>query len=143
MEDCEVIPARSSADQKQLSIGEYLEELCAYYLMIGVPYDEFWHGDYTRLKFYVRAHQLKMERAVEQANETAYLEGLYNYNAFSAVMGAFGWGLGGKKGKRPEGYLEAPIPLTDREKEADQKRKQEKTIKWFLKGQKGDKSNAR
>ena len=51
-------------------------------------------------------------------------------------MGAFGWGLGGKKGKQPDGYLEAPIPLTEREKEADKERKKQKTIQWFMKGQK-------
>ena len=144
MEGCEVIPPQSSAetDEPQKTLAETLEELCAFYLMIGVDYDEFWHGDYTRLKFYVRAYQLRQERGLEKANETAYLEGLYNYNAFSSVMSAFGWGLGGKKGKQPDGYLEAPIPLTEREKKADDDRKREKTIKWFMAGQKGGKGNA-
>lgn len=136
MEGCEITPDQPSDNTETKTLGETLEELCAFYLMIGVPYEEFWYGDYTRLKFYVKAFTLEKERKLEALNEGSYLQGLYNYNAFSSVMGAFGWGLGGKKGKQPDGYLEAPIPLTEREKEADKERKKQKTIQWFMKGQK-------
>ena len=104
-------------------------------MSIGVPYDEYWYGDYTRLKFYYKAWEMKSTREVEMNNQSAYLAGLYNYNAFSAVMAAFGWALGGKKGHKPDGYMQHPIAITENEKKAEKERNARKTIEWFMKGQ--------
>ena len=37
---------------EKLTLGQELSALCEYYMAMGVSYDEFWHGDYCRLKFY-------------------------------------------------------------------------------------------
>ena len=51
-------------------------------MALGVPYDEYWNGDYTMLKFYAEKHRL----AVEQKNEELWLQGLYFYEALSTVI---------------------------------------------------------
>lgn len=125
----------SSRQQIQKTFGEILDEWCAFYMSIGVTYDEFWYGDYTRLRFYIRAYELKRDREFQQLNESCYLAGLYNYNAFSSVMSAFGWALGGGKGVKPKGYIEHPIAITEGEKKAEKERNVQQTIKWFMEGQ--------
>lgn len=100
-------------------------------MSIGVPYEEFWHGDYCKLKFYLRAWEYKQE----QENQRLWLQGLYNYKAFDAGLEEFSYGMNGKKGKQPKGYLEYPIAITEREKEAERQRKIKHTQEWFAKGQ--------
>ena len=129
------LPSQEEPKEKKIKFGEILDEWCAFYMSIGVPYDEYWYGDYTRLKFYYKAWELKTTREVEMNNQSAYLAGLYNYNAFSSVMAAFGWALGGKKGSKPDGYMQHPIAITENEKRAEQERNAQRTIEWFMKGQ--------
>ena len=104
-------------------------------MSIGVPCEEFWHGDYTYLKHYVRAFEIKQEREAEQRNFDAYLAGFYNYHGLSSALGSYMWWKAGKKGKQPDGYLTKPIPITEREREADFEERKRKTIEWFKKGQ--------
>ena len=111
---------------------ELLEELCGFYISIGMTYTEFWHGDVRQLKFYRDA----WERKREYLNQELWLQGLYNYRAHKAVMEAFAYGLGGGKGKRPDGYVEKPVPVTERERAAELKRRQEYTLRWVEQGQK-------
>jgi len=94
-----------------------LDRLCAYYMAIGVPCDEFWNGDYTRLKFYEEAHRIK----TETMNQELWLQGLYFYEAVSiAINNAFR-----KKGEKASDYPKEPhriTPLSEEEKE-EEKRK--------------------
>lgn len=74
-------------------------------MLYGVPYEEFWDGDYTRLKFYVQSHKL----AVEQRNQELWLQGLYIYDGVStALYNAFL-----PKGKPPKRYVEKPYRITE------------------------------
>lgn len=101
--------------------------MCAYYMAIGVPYHEFWYGDPTQLKHYAKAHELRSE----QRNQEMWLQGLYNFRAFKAVIEAFSWSLGGKKGKKPDGYIDKPLRLTEKteaEKEAEAEKARQKII---------------
>lgn len=111
--------------------SEWLDDMCAYYMAIGVPCDEYWHGDYTSLQYYVKAHELRNE----QRNQEMWLQGLYNYKAFESVIGMFSWGLGGRKGSKPESYISSPIPITEREKEVERQRAIAKTLAWVKQGQ--------
>lgn len=115
---------------------ELLDELCVFYMSIGVSYQDYWHGDTVELAFRARAWLMQQDREFEQRNQQAYLAGLYNYNAFSSVIARFAWGLNGKKGQEPEGYLDAPLAFTENEKKQEEEREKAKAIKWFLAGQK-------
>lgn len=86
-------------------------------MLCGCPCDEFWNGDYTLLKNYVRSHEL----AVEQKNQELWMQGFYIYEAFSVVMqNSFG-----KKGMKKAEYPKEPhriTPLTEAEKEQKKQR---------------------
>lgn len=127
MDGRQVTPSRNN----EIKMSELLDELCAYYLSIGLSYDEFWNGDYCRLKYYREAFEMQRERE----NQRIWLEGLYNYRAFKSVMEMFAYGFNGGRGKRPEGYLDKPFPMTEREKEAERQRRIEYTRRWIEKGQ--------
>lgn len=97
------------------SFSDTLDQLCAYYMTLGVPCDEFWNGDYTLLKFYVRKHKL----ALEQKNEEMWLQGAYNYRAMLvAIENNFS--------KHPVlRYPDKPVritELTEKEKEKEQQK---------------------
>lgn len=106
--------------------------MCPYYMAMGMSYEEFWYASPCLIKTYLKAHELK----VEQRNQELFLQGLYNYKAFQAVIEEFSYGLSGKKGKKPEGYLEYPIPITEHEKEMEKQRRILHTMEIVAKGQK-------
>ena len=120
-----------SATDKKTTFTEVLDELCGYYLSIGMTYNDFWHGDIRQMRYYRDA----WERKRANTNEELWLQGLYNYRAFKAVMEMFSYGLAGGKGKKPEGYCDRPQPITELEKEAEKKRRIEHTLRWVEKGQ--------
>ena len=123
--------ATSPADESARTFSDYADEMCAYYMAIGVPCEEYWHGTPTRLRHYVKAHELYNE----QRNQEMWMQGLYNFRAFRAVIEAFSWGMGGCKGAKPEPYLNKPIPITEREQEAERQRAIAKTLAWVEAGQ--------
>ena len=118
----QLLPDGYVSQVEPLTLGEQLDEWCAFYMAIGVPYEEFWYGDYCRLKYYVESYIQKKK----MDNEMLWLQGMYNYQAFSTVMDAFGAGLSGKRTKSK--YAEKPYDIvekTEREKaiEIEEKRK--------------------
>ena len=103
--------------ESETPISDMLDKICPYYMMIGVPYDEFWNGDYTHLKYYEECHKLE----IEKVNQELWLQGLYNYHALAvALSNAFA-----KKGAPQKQYLEKPIritPLSEEEKEHEKEK---------------------
>lgn len=96
-------------------------------MAIGMSYQEYWYASPFLTKTYYDAHTYK----VRQRNEELWLQGLYNYQAFSSVMAQFSYSLGGNKGTRPKGYIEKPIditPKTEQEKRKDREKEQAKAI---------------
>lgn len=99
--------ATQSKSNTQSSFADLADELCPYYMSIGVPYNEYWHGDYTQLAYYHKAHKLTMERK----NYIAWLQGAYIYDALCAVspvLHAFA-----KGGTKPLPYLEEPYKIKE------------------------------
>ena len=88
-----------------------------YYLAIGMPSDEYWHGDPMLVKAYNKAHLLKRK----QINQELWLQGLYIYDAFGAVLS----NVFGKKGSKKAKYLEEPLSITEKteEEKADEEKK--------------------
>jgi hypothetical protein len=78
----------SSSAEKPLTFSEYADEMCAYYMSIGVAYDEYWHGNYAMLAFRHKAFEMERERA----KYDAWIQGAYVYDALcmvSPVLHAF------------------------------------------------------
>ncbi len=96
-----------------------------------MSYEQYWEYDPHLVKLYQDAHELYRERK----NQEMYMQGLYNYEAFKSVIDMFSWGLGGRKGQKPDQYREYPHAITKREKDAEKQRRIEKTLKWVENGQ--------
>lgn len=109
------------------TIGEYVGELCAYYMAMGMPRDEFYNGDRYALDDYERAWEAKQVNS----NKLLHLQGLYNHAAFgSALSSAFA-----SKGRKGTPYIEYPIPITEAERAAEKERKIMHTLD-FVRGRK-------
>lgn len=92
-----------------MTIGQFIREQCPFYLSIGVTWDEYWNGDYSKLPYFRKAYNLKQK----QDNAKLWLQGYYFLHAIGAAFS--------KEGKYPE----EPIPLTEEDVEAQEaKRKQ-------------------
>jgi hypothetical protein len=94
-----------SENEKLLTFAEAADEQCPFYMSIGVPRHEYWHGDYTQLADYRKAHELRRERA----NHDAWLQGAYIYDALCAVspvLNAFA-----KRGTKPMPYHDKPYSV--------------------------------
>lgn len=109
----------SEEEEKQKSdtpISDMLDKLCPYYMMIGVSYDEFWNGDYTRLKYYVEKHKLE----IEKRNQELWLQGLYNFDALTtAISNALA-----KSASQRKKYPEKPYRITEKSEEEKQAEKE-------------------
>ena len=95
--------------------GEQLDELCPYYMSIGMTYDEYWNGDNQLPKYFRKKHNLERE----EKNFFLWLQGAYVYEAIldaSPALRAF------SKKTKPVPYRSEPIDL----KLDDKKRKEEK-----------------
>lgn len=117
-----LLPEGYKSSIEPLTLAEQLDEWCAFYMAIGVPYEEFWYGDYCRLKYYVESHNYKKK----MQNEMLWLQGMYDFDAFGTVMSRFGASLSGKRSKAQ--YAQKPydvVEKSEREKalEIEEKRK--------------------
>ena len=97
-------------------------------MTFGMSYDEFWHDDIYKARTYREYNELLAERE----NQNLWLAGVYTYNAVKAAVEGVMWN---GKGRRPDGYLERPIPLTERERAEEMERKKKRTLDWVRKGQ--------
>lgn len=100
------------------SFSDVLDKLCAYYMALGVPCDEFWNGDYTLLKYYADRHKI----AVEQQNEQLWLQGMYFYEALNVALAqAFSKHSSAKYPEKPHRLT----PLSEEEQEIENQKKVE------------------
>jgi FixJ family two-component response regulator len=91
---------------------------------MGMTYEQYWDMSPYLVIAYRKAYKLKREIA----NEQAWLQGLYVYDAFAVCMAnAFA-----KRGAKKVDYLEKPVdifPLTDAEKERREQEERDKMQK--------------
>ena len=108
-------------------IGEVFEQLCPYYMSIGMSYDEFWNQDVSRVKAYRKAYELREKRR----NQELWLQGMYVYEALCDASPLFRFSM--KKGSiKPEPYVKEPYPITEaevREREERKAREKEARLK--------------
>lgn len=107
-------------------------------MAMGMSYTEFWDGPPSIAVAYRKAHRLRRELE----NEMAWLQGMYNYDAFTVVLSnAFR-----SKGAKRQKYMEKPMdifPLTAAEKqrrEREEYAKMEAAMKAMVRKQRAEKS---
>ena len=105
----------SSESVRWLTFTELVDEMCPIYMSMGVPRDEYWHGDYTQLAEYRKSFEIQRERA----NYDAWLHGAYVYDALcfvSPILHAFA-----KAGTKPIPYHKNPYGTNNSGQETSQK----------------------
>ena len=87
------------------------------YLDAGMTPDDYWNGDVTL----AIAYRKVLERRREWQNQMLWLQGLYIYRAMLAIMPALSIK---SKATTIDPYIEDPIPLTPKEREKLEERKE-------------------
>lgn len=95
-------------------------------MSIGMSYKGFWYASPYLVRTYVKADEYKQDRMSQEA----WLQGLYIYGAFGAVLSnAFG-----KKGAQKADYYKEPIRFrkkTAAETEAEAEKERQKIMANF------------
>ena len=99
-----------------------------YFLSIGCSYHDFFESP----AWVAVSYKIAYENQFEQRNYEMWLQGLYYQDAVSAALAMAFWN---GKGRKPEGYMKHPIPITEHEQEVDKQRRIEETLKWVQAGQ--------
>ena len=98
-----------------------------YYLSIGMSYEQFWEQDPWLVAAYRRANELTRQRKSEEM----WVQGLYDFHAFSTALSNLNFG---KTKKKPNKYMEEPIrviPYTEEEQQAKAEVERQKAIDYF------------
>ena len=106
-----------------LCYSKKFEELCGYYMSLGMTYEQYWDGDCCMTKYFRRMDELKRSRN----NEESWLLGCYIYDALLSVYPVFN---ALSKKKEPYPYRSSPFPITEREQiQADLDKKKREMYK--------------
>ena len=96
------------------------EEVCPYFIAMGMTYEQFWKEDVTMTKAYLKAY--KMRQDIKEWN--IWKQGMYIYEALcdvSPVLHAFS-----KKGTKPLPYSKTPYGYEEYKKKIKQKEEKNK-----------------
>ena len=99
-------------------MAQMFDEACPSYLAMGMSYEQYWDGPGDLARVYREAHDIMQV----QKNHELWLQGLYVHQAVSVAVN----NLFRKKGAKPKGYLDKPLPVTRRE-QREQRRMEEQS----------------
>lgn len=80
--------------------------------------EQYWNGDCTLVKYYREADEIRKERM----NQERWLQGMYIYDAMSRLAPLFS--SFGKKGVKPQPYVEEPYPINKQDLEEAERKKE-------------------
>lgn len=100
--------------------GDKFEELCGYYMSLGMSYHDYWDGAADMVKYYREAEEINRERR----NSDLWLQAAYVYEAIldaSPVLNPL------MKKHKPFPFRSEPIPVTHTgNKQADERHKKKR-----------------
>ena len=105
-----------SAEEKTYT--DVFNEVCPYYLSIGMTYEQFWYGNPDMVIFYKDAHIMRNK----SRNQELWLQGRYFIDAIGACLD--------KKYKYPEQPYDI-YPKTRAELEEEAEKQRHKVIEYF------------
>ena len=111
----------NSSQVEHIFLHKKFEELCPFYMSIGMSYKEFWEDDVALTKVYLAAYRLKEKREYELIKWKNWEQGLYIYEALcdvSPILRAF------SKAEKPLPYSERPYGMEEKEKKEQKEKKQ-------------------
>jgi len=123
MEDS--LDKRLSKQVEHIFLYKQFEEICPFFISIGMTYEQFWYDDVSIAKYYLKAFELREEREALKNKWARWEQGLYVYEALcnvSPILRAF------SKATKPLRYPSKPYGLDeikDNRVEEEQKKKVE------------------
>ena len=103
-----------------LRYGDKFEELCGYYMSLGMSYHDYWDGDNSMTKYYREAEEIKKERR----NSELWLQAAYIYEALLDASPVFN---PLSKKNKPFPFRSEPIPITaSGSKQSDERKKKQR-----------------
>lgn len=103
-----------------LRYGDKFEELCGYYMSLGMSYHDYWDGDNCMTKYYREAEEIKKERR----NSELWLQAAYIYEALLDASPVFN---PLSKKNKPFPFRSEPIPITaSGSKQSDERKKKQR-----------------
>ena len=112
---------------EHIFLSKEFDKICPYFISIGMTYEQFWYGDVSMTKAYLKANEIKERNEAIKTKWTIWEQGLYIYEALcdvSPILRAF------SKAKKPLQYPEKPyeierISKTKEQIEEEKKKKEE------------------
>lgn len=107
-----------------MTFADIFEELCPVYMAYGMSYNDYWFGNPKMVVAYRKAHELDIKRR----NEEMWLQGFYNFTAFSTALSNIHFD---NKPHKVNKYLEKPFDLfekTEEEKKQEAEKARQKII---------------
>ena len=110
---------------EHIFLYKQFEEVCPFFMSIGMTYEQFWYDDVELTKYYLKAFELKEKREAEKNKWARWEQGLYVYEAIcyaSPILRAF------SKATKPLPYPRKPYGFEEKEKkevDLEQKKKVE------------------
>lgn len=123
MEDS--LEARASKQVEHIFLYKQFEEVCPFFMSIGMTYDEFWYGDVSLTKYYLKAFEIKEKRETEKQRWARWEQGLYIYEALcdvSPILRAF------SKATKPLQYPQKPYGVEEEIKQDEERQKKKKEM---------------
>lgn len=101
--------------------GDKFEELCGYYMSLGMSYHDYWDGDNCMTKYYREAEEIKKERR----NSELWLQAAYIYEALLDASPVFN---PLSKKNKPFPFRSEPIPITSSGNKKSEERKKKQML---------------
>ena len=101
--------------------GDKFEELCGYYMSLGMSYHDYWDGDNCMTKYYREAEEIKKERR----NSELWLQAAYIYEALLDASPVFN---PLSKKNKPFPFRSEPIPITNSGSKKSEERKKKQML---------------
>jgi hypothetical protein len=102
--------------------SEIFEELCPFYMSIGMSYEQYWDGESDIPKYVRKEYKLRQEAL----NYEAWLKGLYVYDAVISAMSHMSDNKNNHKN-----YAEKPYDFTPRKEEENVEEAQAQAEVWL------------
>lgn len=101
--------------------GDKFEELCGYYMSLGMSYHDYWDGDNCMTKYYREAEEIKKERR----NSELWLQAAYIYEVLLDASPVFN---PLSKKNKPFPFRSEPIPITNSGSKKSEERKKKQML---------------
>ena len=122
-----------SKQASQTPYGDMFDELLPHYMAMGMPYDEFWDGEYGTKTAYLKAYRIRIENEQRIADRKNWYMGQYVAAAIQSVR-LMVPGVNMKPGASTPDYPDKPFfeKYEEQKKEEVRKQKEEDQSKLAM-----------